>query len=379
MLKRPGAMPSAVVTVVCLVPLFAAASASGDTKTEAAAVSLFTKGRAVLPVTDAGNMTEYLEALAGRVGTEATQSYLTREGRQTLAPVPAGKAARPAFEWLAEAIDSKPVSFEVDSQGRWCFFLHGDLARLSSYAASGGVICKIDGFSRSAARDRIWTLTRLVFDRGLAKEVVATQMEMEVLEAVNSDGKRFPAKGPGGKNAPPMKASAHWVANQQTIWLEKADFPGDRIARLRVRGQVALRTGVTTFEIRTLGHDKPVTLTQSGVTVTLSPLQTPDGPGKGTWGLPVEVRTEYATPRGMSSHGESIVFLASDGKRLGRTSWSGRHGEGRHQMTIRIRAHTIDPSSTRMVMEYPTGLRILPFELTFQDVPIRDIQPRPNR
>ena len=78
----------------------------------------------------------------------------------------------------------------------------------------------------------------------------------------------------------------------------------------------------------------------------------------------------------MTSHGERILFLSEDGKHLPRTSWSGSSGKGRHKMTIRIKPHTIDPGSTQMVIEYPTGLRILPVDLTFKNIPIRDIQVR---
>jgi len=45
-------------------------------------------------------------------------------------------------------------------------------------------------------------------------------------------------------------------------------------------------------------------------------------------------------------------------------------------MTIQIKPHTIDPGSTQMVIEHPTGLRILPVDLTFKHIPIRDIQER---
>jgi len=383
MTKLFGVIMPPVVAVICLILLFDAVSTNGDTETEAATVKLFRKGRAVLPVANAPSMTEYLRALASRAGTEATQSYLTDGGPdggpETPAPALVGKVARPVFEWLAEAITDKPVSFEIDSHGRWCFYLHGDPDMKPSYAANGGVLCKIGYFSRRKTTDRISTLTKFIFDRDLAKDVVATQMDMEVVEAVNADGKKFPVKERARKAATRKHVGARWGANQQRILLAKAAFGGDLIAKLRVRAQVALRTGVATFTIKTLGHTKPVVITQSDVTVTVAPLKITKRSGSEAWGLTVEVRTKYAKPPGMISCGESVHFLADDGKRMRRTSWRGSHSKGRHKMVIDIKPHSLDPASTQMVIEYPTGLKILPIDLTFTNVAIRDLKSRPKR
>jgi len=374
-----GVMAPLVVGMMCSVLLFVAVATNGDTKTEAAAVSLLKKGKPVVPSAGAANMTEYLKMLAGLAGTEAVQSYLTREGRKTPAPATAGKAARPAFEWLAEAITDKPVSFEIDSHGRWCFYLHGDPDAKPSYAANGGTIGRIGYFSRRKTADRIWTLAKVIYDRDLAKDVVATQMDAEVVEAVNADGKKFPAKERGAKAATQKHAAARWGMHQLRILLAKAAFGGDLIAKLRVRAQVALRTGVATFTIKTLGHTKPVVITQSDVTVTVAPLKITKRSGSEAWGLTVEVRTKYAKPPGMISCGESVHFLADDGKRMRRTSWRGSHSKGRHKMVIDIKPHSLDPASTQMVIEYPTGLKILPIDLTFTNVAIRDLKSRPKR
>ena len=75
----------------------------------------------------------------------------------------------------------------------------------------------------------------------------------------------------------------------------------------------------------------------------------------------------------MTSRGETVFFRASAGKHLGRASWSAGRTEKRHTMAIRIRPHSIDPVSTQMVIEYPTGLKILPVEVTFKNVAIRDV------
>ena len=45
-------------------------------------------------------------------------------------------------------------------------------------------------------------------------------------------------------------------------------------------------------------------------------------------------------------------------------------------MTLQITPHTIDPGSTQLSIEYPTGLKVLPVDLTFTDVPIRDVKLR---
>jgi hypothetical protein len=390
MIKRFGLMMLTITGAMYLVSLSADVSVGADadkikkpekakeTETEAAAVKLFKTGRMVLPVTDAPDMAAYIRALAVRGGTEIATKYMGDNEWKTPAPVPPGKVARPLFEWLAEAINAKPFSLEVNSQARWCFSVSGDPARHFSYAGKGGVICKFDGFFRRKTRDRIWTISRFMFDRELAREVVATRMEMDVIQAVNSNGKKFPAKKPDPKAVPPRRASVHWSTNQQDISLNKADFPGAKINKLHVRGQVAIRTGVTKFLIKTLGHKKPVKFSQDGVTVTVSPIQETLRAGRETWSLPIVIRTKYYKPRDMNSCGETIVFLSEDGKHIPRSSWSGSCGKGIHKMTIHIKAHTIDPETTRMVMEYPTGLRFLPVDLTFKNVPIRDVPERPK-
>jgi len=199
---------------------------------------------------------------------------------------------------------------------------------------------------------------------------------MEVIEAINSNGKKFPAKKPAPLAAPPKPDDEQWAENQLSISLKKADFPGKRINSLRVRTRVAIRTGVTRFLVKTLGHKEPVTISQDAVTVTISPVQAGKRAGKEIWNLPVEVRTKYDKPRGIMFHGEKIMFLSEDGKHLRRTSWSGSIGKDSYKMIIQIKPHSIDPASTQMAIEYPTGLRILPVDLTFKNVPIRDIQER---
>jgi len=341
-----------------------------ETETEAAAVKLFKTGRMVQPAAEATNIAAYLEALAISAGTQAVRNEKNSADWQAPAPKPAGKAPRPVFEWLAETINASPINLEVDSKSRWCFFLRGDRARRVSYAASGGVLCMFDGFYRRKTRDRIWTLSRFIFDRELVRNVVATQMEMEVIAAVNSNGKKLPAKKPG------PNAGGSWSTNQQEISLKKADFPGNRIDKLHVRGKIALKTGTTKFLVKTLGHKKPITISQDGVTVIISPIKTAGQPGDETWSLPIEVRTKYDEPRGMIGQGERIAFLSEDGKHLPRSSWSGTQTAGGHKMTVKIKPHSIDPKSTQLAIEHPTGLRILPVDLIFKNVSIRDIPER---
>jgi hypothetical protein len=390
MVKRLGLIMSVTAGAICLVSLSAAVSAADadnikktkkakETKTEAAAVKLLKTGRMVLPVIDAPDLVTYIRALAARAGAKTPTGSLTSKSWPAPAPVPAGKVARPAFKWLAEAINAKPISLEVGSEARWNLNLHGNPASRFSYAASGGVICKFHDFYRRNDRDNIWTLSKFIFDRELAGEVVAAQMNMEVIEVVNSNGKKFPAKKPALLAAPPKPDAGQWAENQLSISLKKADFPGNRINSLRVRTRVAIRTGVTRFLVTTLARKKPVTISQDGVTATVSPIEVTKQAGAEVWNLPVEIRTKYDKPRGLMFHGEKIVFLSEDGKHLRRTAWSGRIGKGSYKMTIQIKPHSIDPASTQMAIEYPTGLRILPVDLTFTNVPIRDIKERPAK
>ncbi len=74
-----------------------------------------------------------------------------------------------------------------------------------------------------------------------------------------------------------------------------------------------------------------------------------------------------------------VVFLSEDGKVLQRTEWSGSGAKGRYKMTIRIKPHSIDPASTQLAIGYPSGLRILPVDLTFNNVRIRDVPERPKK
>ena len=333
---------------------------------------LLKKGRLVQPPTDAPDMVTYLRALAVRAGVEPEGSYLTFPRATDEAAPKAGRKLRPAFDLLAEAITGKGIWLEIPGDGRWNLSYSDDPARRISYAASGGLMTRIDYFSRREETASIWTSAMPLYDKDLAKDVVATRMHMEVLEAVSSKGVKYPAE----KLAKTRGGKSPWVNGQQTIYLDKVDFPGDRIARLRVRGQVALRTGPAVFEFKTLGHKKPVTLMQSGVTVTVSPLTAIKRLGKEVWQLPVEVRTSYEAPHELVTYGDTISMFATDGKVFHNFSRSGSHGKNLYKMRIRIKPHSIDPSSTRMVIEYPTGLKVVPYELTFTDVRIKDVPPR---
>ena len=371
----------AQVGAVCVGVLLAATAATGATAATAPmgadandlpAVRLLRTGTLVRPPQGAANMGEYLRALAAPAGTEVDKSNLDGElARKTPAPAAVGKEARPALALLAEALTGKGASFAVDTQGRWCIHEHGDTGRRFSYAAAGGILCVIDHFTRPRDGKPLRTITHLAFDRGAAAEVVATRMDLNVVEAVNADGKVFRPEKPAAG------AAANWCANQQWIALPRDRFKGSRIARLVVEGQLAVRTGVTTFRVPSLGHTAPQTLTQSGVTVTIQPLEEGKRQGMDVWFLPVEIRTKYESPAGLTAHGEQVRFLSTDGKVLPRTGWSGSHGRDCYSMKIRIRAHSIDPASTVMVLEHPTGLKIVPFRLTFRDVEIRDAAPRP--
>ena len=197
-------------------------------------------------------------------------------------------------------------------------------------------------------------------------------MGLQVLEAVNSKGKKYPAN----KLAKQRVSKMATPYGQQSVSLDKAHFPGDRIAKLRVRGYSILRTGTTVFEFKTLAHKKPVTRVQSGVMVTVSPVAAAKRLGKDIWELPVRVRTSYECPVRISGFAGKISLFADDGKELSSGNRSGSHGRGVHTMKIRIPPHSMDPASTRMVIECPTGLKVVPYELTFKNVRIKDVPPR---
>ena len=371
--------------------------ARAQTRPVLRAEKLLRQGRLVQPPTGAANLAEYLKALADSAGAKAEGSYVITfdkrdpvmvPGKKGLPPIVApdltsghrrndpaptpGRDSRSAFELLVEAINRTDIRLGLWKADTWSFVYSGDPARRISYAASGGLITRIRCFSRRKGKARIWTLAHTYYDKDLTRDVVAKRMLLEVLEAVNSKGVKYPDE----KLAGTARTKSSWVRWQQTILLDKADFPGDRIARLRVRGQVALRTGAALFELKTLNHKKPVRLVKSGLTVTVSPLTAVKRLGRDVWQLPVDIRVSYDAPRGLVGFGKRITFFATDGKELRRFGHSAIHGKNVYKMRIDITPHSIDPSSTRMVIEYPTGLRIVPYELTFTNVRIKDVPPR---
>jgi hypothetical protein len=337
---------------------------------------LLRSGRPVRPPAETTNLPQYIQALAVRAGVRAEGSYLTAR-RPDTAPAAAPDAApRPALELLAEAITGKDIALEAPEGKRWCLNYSDDPKRTVSYAASGGLITRIDTFSRREGSPNIWTLARTWYDQDVAEHVVATRMEMEVLGAVNARGADCPAE----KLAETRRQKAHWTDGQQAIYLDKEHFGGDRIGRLRVRGKVAMRTGTAVFTFETLGHKEPVTMRQGDVTVTVLPLRAAQHAGQEVWELPVQVRTAYEKPRDLSAHSETIAMFGIDGKEFRSFGRWGRGCEGGREVGVRIQPHTIDPGSTRMVFTYPSGLKIVPYELTFTDVRIKDVPPRrPSR
>ncbi len=197
-------------------------------------LTLLKGGRRVAVPQDCRSFAEFLEQLAAQADTAATQSFMFMSARKMDAPQ-VGMSAGSAFEVLAAALDGMNVSLEIDQHGHWALYEGADESRVMSYAASGGLLCKTDGFNRRTDRSHLWLLGRAFLEPTVWARGASIQSVFEVVEAVDDRGRTVPV--------PPIET--RWSdSGQIESSLSKQEPPATCIVKMTVKTAVACRTAL---------------------------------------------------------------------------------------------------------------------------------------
>ena len=70
---------------------------------------------------------------------------------------------------------------------------------------------------------------------------------------------------------------------------------------------------------------------------------------------------------------DQFCFVNKDGEKL-QTHWGGFFSSGGHsEVKLRPEIGTFDPATTSLLIKEPAAIEIVPFELTFHNIPIIDL------
>ena len=319
-------------------------------------VSLLKEGRKVRVPKDCRSFADFLEQLAYQADTIATQSFMGRYGQRKKPPRLA-KENGSAFEVLAEAIDGTNIPFVITQDGYWAFFESGDKSRKIHYRGQGGLLCKLERFNRQADRAHIWAHIPVLFDQMLKEYIVSVQWLIKVAEAVDDKGRQVPIPRMGIRWSP---------ANNFEVNLGKQKPPAKSIKKLRIKTAVAVTTKWVTFKIDRLDHSEPIVLEKGGVRVQIEPIKEIKWGTKPCWGIPIDIRRKNIELKARLN--DEIYFITRDGVKL-RTS---RNDLSQGKTQLRPDIGAFDPATTSLFIREPAAIEIVPFELTFEDIPIID-------
>jgi len=327
-------------------------------------LSLLKEGRIVRTPRSTRNLEDFLDQLATQAHTTFTQSYRHR-ARQLPAPN-IQRSEGPAFELLAKSIDGKPATLEINQEGHWALFEHGDLNKKSIYAAHGGIICKIsNGAVYRHQNGYLGTLGRMMFEPLVGRNVLAVQSQVKVLEVIDDQGRSIPASE--------VKKPRWSPTGQLSFHLGKQDRPAETLAKVRVETAVAVCTRWTTLRAPRLDHTKPISLENDGITVTIEPLEVVQRGGQDTWQLPMCIRRSLGPDaENVSMARHEMHFVTADGKRQEYRGSGANHSANYAEIRARAAVDAFNPATTSLVLREPAAIEIVPVTLTFRDIPIVD-------
>ncbi len=329
--------------------------AEDRTGTPAAAMALLKRGRPARVPPSTGLLAEWLDSLAVQADAVVDQSFQRMASRL---PAPRlDRADGPAFELLAEALTGLPVALSMGRDGQW--HLHEGSRRPAILGASGGVMCRLNALTRGEGGRGLRTLGHLMFEPAVRRHVVAMQMRMTVLQAVDDQGRKIPA--------PELKNPLWDPSGQVTVLLGQPEASARNVALLRVRTAVGICTKWVSVTAGRLDHTQPITLEQQGAKVVISPLRTAERLGKKIWQLPVVIHL----PPDMKAKNiglvrDQVTFVTADGKQLPTPARSGPINSAEYGFAV----NAFDPSTTSVTIRLPVAIEAVPVTLTFRDVPI---------
>ena len=329
-------------------------------------VALLRYGRRVEVPKNCRSFAEFLEKLAVQADTVATQSFMGRYGQKRKPPGIQMENAS-AFEVLAAVLNGTNIPMEMTQDGHWGFCESGDKSRKICYGGSGGLICRFDGFNRRADRPHVWLLGRVMFEPVVKRHIASIQSLFMVLEAIDDRGRQVPIP----------KEEGRWgYSGQIEVLLGKQNPPARSVTKLRVKTAVVVCTKWVTFTVERLDHTEPIVLEKDGVKVQIKPIREVKWGRGSRWEIPIDVRRKDIE---LNAEGKLAVelkdqfcFVNKDGEKL-QTHWGGFFSSGGHsEVKLRPEIGTFDPATTSLFIKEPAAIEIVPFELTFHNIPIID-------
>jgi tetratricopeptide (TPR) repeat protein len=327
------------------------------------ALTLLRDGRRVEVPKDCRSFADFLEKLAFQADTVATQSFMHEYGKSRR-PARLKAKSGSAFEILAEALDGDNIPMEMTQDGYWAFYESGDKNKKYIYAGRGGMFCKLQPFNHLPDGKNIYALGQVFFEPAVQRHVASIQSLFEVVEAID---------GTGSKMTPPQAGRRWDYSTQIEIMLGKPSLFTRNIKQLRVKTAVALCTKWATFNVNRLDHTQPIVLEKDNVRIQIDPIAV-STLGKPCWEMPIDIKAKDIKLVGggdfQAELKDQFRFLGKDGRELRpdcyRTSPSG----GQTKITVRTDINAFDPAAVSLFIKRPAAIEIVPFEMTFHNVPI---------
>jgi tetratricopeptide (TPR) repeat protein len=327
-------------------------------------LSLLKEGRRVQVPNDCRSFADFLEQLACQADTIATQSFMDRYGQGRRAPR-LGFQGGSAFEVLAAALDGTDIPFDITQEGYWAFYESGDKNKKYQYGANGGVICSLSEVNRFADQKTLNLSGRVFFAPEVIRNIASIQSACSVVEAIDNRGRKVPI--------PEVKTRWNDSTHIEII-LGNQQPPAQSITRLRVKTAAAVGIEWITFKIDRLDHCDPVIAEIDGVRIQVFPIEQVTWATAQAWQIPIVIhRDNSKLDSGPITELKSeIYFITNDGQRH-KFGYSGfLSSSGFSKIAPRPAIGAFDPATTSMVIRQPASIEIIPFELTFKDIPIID-------
>lgn len=311
-------------------------------------------------------LVDFLEKLAFRADTVAVHSFAQHPDAMK-APRLSMKDG-PAFEVLATALNGTGIGFEVSPKGQWLFgepgrsFQKADGARTVSYDAQGGLLGRATGAYRHAQRRIISPSIWLKFMPALKQHIIAAQYYMTVTEAIDDMGREVPFRNLG---------DYRWIFPHQVhAVLGLQDPPARAIAKLRGTVKLAVATKWASFYIESLAHRKPIRLKHGDVTVTIDPVRQTTRKGNSCWSIDIDLQNGLDA----NYHCDGMRLFTPEGVEISRSRTNTGDGKIRLCPTVA----SCQPSQMNLSIQEPQDVKVIPVELTFTNITIRDQPPVPD-
>ncbi|MCP4454439.1 MAG: tetratricopeptide repeat protein [Planctomycetes bacterium] len=325
-------------------------------------VVLIEHGRLVQNPTQCKNASDYLKKLAFEAETLATQSYINGRGTRRLAPR-INKEAGTAFEILAEVLNKSNVPFEITERGYWAFYESDDKRRATRYAASGGVLCRLESVNLRQDQSYMDGIGRLLFEPAVKRLVASAQSCVTVLEARDNRGRKLTA---------PEAEDLIWDSSGQIhVELNKKASSSRTIQTLRVKTEILIGTQWTSLTLKGLDFKQPFLHEENGLTLELVPAQDMSTDAESQYAISILIHNQNVTNPNAQIHLKSEFLLTTSNGTTWSPHISGAYKHMEHsKITLGVDTGVCDLKTTSLTIKLPLAWERIPLEFTFHDVPV---------